>query len=420
MSHSVLILSQTFFPDPKVGSIRMTEWCRHLPEFGWKPHVLARHFGFTATPELLGESINSETQVQYIGERRSPNDPHSNKPPPVSFGKSWSRKVIKRAIDGCSIPDTLIWSWKSLRQEAISHAKASKPDVIISTSPIHSIHWLGHQLARELGKPWIVDFRDPYLIDPRYTSSGLDCVSRHFQKRFERKLYAKSQGVIHAIPIHGRWARSKYKFARERIHVIPNGIPVSMADAEKAPNSNKEQRFCVVCAGNLTEELHNGLVNAVLAANKAGLKVHFFHCGYGPSPPKSRFGIFSDCFQFRGRVAHEEAIARIASADLLVNALSPARANSMGLSSKLFEYLNTGKPILSLNPTRSDRQLTRRLDWVVNLASPNAENILQAISRSYDNRPTADPKWLSNYRERFNRRRQTNEVAEILDQLVKR
>ena len=59
----ILILSTTFFPDKQVAAIRMTQWCRLLPEHGWKPYVVCRYYGFEATPEELTAKVHPEVSV---------------------------------------------------------------------------------------------------------------------------------------------------------------------------------------------------------------------------------------------------------------------------------------------------------------------------------------------------------------------
>src|SRR5438876_5468376 len=62
----LLVISTTFFPDPTVSAIRMTQWCRHLPEHGWKPHVLCRYYGYEASPEELAAVVHPEVTVEYL------------------------------------------------------------------------------------------------------------------------------------------------------------------------------------------------------------------------------------------------------------------------------------------------------------------------------------------------------------------
>ena len=73
---TILFVAETFYPDRAISAIRITEWCRHLPEFGWKPVVLCKYFGTSASREELAHAVHPEVDVHYFN-RPSAASPNS-------------------------------------------------------------------------------------------------------------------------------------------------------------------------------------------------------------------------------------------------------------------------------------------------------------------------------------------------------
>src|SRR3990172_13155148 len=102
----ILILAPTFFPDTMVAAVRVTQWARHLPEFGWSPLVLCRHRGHTATPEALAEKLHADVRVEYLG-------PPADAPKQIATRSRRRRAAPIQAIfahlmDAVSVPDALV------------------------------------------------------------------------------------------------------------------------------------------------------------------------------------------------------------------------------------------------------------------------------------------------------------------------
>jgi hypothetical protein len=120
----------------------------------------------------------------------------------------------------------------------------------------------------------------------------------------------------------------------------------------------------------------------------------------------------------RGSVSHREALREIAGADVLLKYDDLERAKVSGLSSKLFEYLSTGRPIVAINPTRADWTLIDRLSWCWGLANPQPAEIAAALKHAITTKAVAPELWLRTFRERYNRRNQTQQLSQWLDALL--
>jgi hypothetical protein len=88
---------------------------------------------------------------------------------------------------------------------------------------------------------------------------------------------------------------------------------------------------------------------------------------------------------YLGRLAHRDALREILSADVLLAALSVERSR-MGLcSTKLYEYMATGRPIVAINPTAEDlRLLQGHYDHFWVLHDPSVAEVADTLARALD------------------------------------
>lgn len=413
----LLILSTTFYPDPGVGAVRMTQWARALPDFGWETHVLCKHYGYEATPEQLAEAVHRDVKVHYLGNRRAAS---SNGASPTHQGASPWRIKAGRSIERLLIPDASIITWRGLTSEAIAAATRINPDVVLSTSPHHSIHSLGRRLARATNSKWVADFRDPYLIDPRCQPTSWRKPLWALHKRYEQAIYRDADLTIHAIPLHGRWARRAYPNRRGPAEVLPNGTPSDLSElARHAQSEPRDDRLSLRSVGHLGPEAPAAIYRAFLKLAEEGIELEFRHAGKPPASVADLPAESAERMTFLGPVSHPEAIGLVAGADLLVAFLSEARSRYMGVSSKLFEFLGTGAPVLAINPTRTDRQLLRRTPGCEVLCRPDEKQLVDALRKMVREARAPDRASLGAiFAEKYDRRRQAEQLAGWLKRML--
>jgi glycosyltransferase involved in cell wall biosynthesis len=413
----LLIIGTLFYPHPAVNAVRATQWSRHLPEFGWKPIVLCRNYGHVATPEEIRENVHPAVEVEYL----SP--PAAEKPTQTTpHGRSTNLKVAlaNSVVGQFVVPDTALKFWRGERERALRAVKLHKPDVILTTSPAHSVHDLGLWLSQATGLPWVADFQDPYLIDVRYRPHGILGRSLYpIYERFARRIYDKAALITHAIPIHARWARIAYPKARHKIAILPNGVPSELYD-DASPILSENGRISIRIIGSSgSNEIDNftNLGVAVSALSKSGLDVELCHIGGKSENLRQLEQRFGNLLVTKGHVSHREALGYIAGADVLVCLLDSVRSKSLGLSSKLFEYLATGKPVVVINPTVPDQHLLHGLKGVQILKEPAVEEIIRVLKHSLTPSARAPQRQTEDFIKLYNRRSQTKFLARMLDEL---
>ena len=415
----LLIISTTFFPDPAVAAIRMTQWCKHLPQYGWTPHVLCRYYGFHCSAEELAAKVHPGVRLEYLDR---PGDPVA-----ADKGVRFAKKLLRRAaglalrhrgIATLLVPDPSVLFWDKHRERILERVRAIQPDVILTTSPAHGNHAIGLWLAAETGIPWVADFRDPYVIDNRFQAVGLGLLRWATHHRFERAIYHRARLITHAIPFQARWARRQYPLARARIRTLTNGFPLEMLEHVGAPRATAGGRrsICVMGAILKTEQLQLARAIACLVAQGEDVELRFV--GKPPHDLAPFRTLLGDRFVATGYVPHADSVRLVAGAAVLVNFLNAHRSASWLLSTKLFEYLASDRPVVLVNPSRSDRLLLRRVSGVRVVWQPSVEELKEALLAALQEPDRADPAGVERFRSEFNWAGRAHQLAGWLDELV--
>ncbi len=414
----IAIISTTFYPDPAVASVRMTQFCRFLPEFGWSPTVLCRHYGFEATADDFARDVHPDVSVRYL--TSSPALPVSGSSSGLNTMQRFKGAIGRGPIGQLAVPDLSIRFWRSIRQTARRLIDDIQPQVILTTSPLHATHDLGRWLREETGLPWVADFRDPYRIDPRYQPRGLGLLRRKAHQRFEASIYRNADLILHNIPVEHRWARLAYPDARQRMRQMLNGCPPELAERTiRRPDHDGRSRFSVRVIGAAGDEESQCLVDAVAEKVRQGADLELRFVGHPPRHTDRFHRQLAGRVTLTGLVPHREALDQMAGADLLVCNTSTRRSRSLLLSSKLFEYLAVGVPVLVVNPTFSDRQFLRRRPGVWLLTTPDRRDLIDALDWAMSDDATPPRETVDAFRTRYNRRRQVQTLADDFNQLLR-
>ncbi|WP_182865755.1 glycosyltransferase [Rhodopirellula sp. JC639] len=396
----ILILSNTFYPDPTVAAIRVTEWAKYFRNQGDRVTVVCRQY-LTRRQMESGADLEGVNLIR-LGMPRTEDGGDRNTE--KSSGDSVSRKARHAArklatslVSGISVPDVAIWRQRRLLEKTLCVAESVAPEIMIVSSPPHSIHWLGGRIAAAIKVPWIADFRDPFTIDRRFMASKTNFAKRYFTNRFEESVYAQASLVTHAIPIHYRWMRRQRPQWADKMRLLTNGVPDEIAGllGKSAPIPLIDKPQIQVFSSSTIEPAT--LVNLSQAFTELYpekcLSVRF--CGNAPSAIPGDTDQAS--FRFLGRISHQQAVSETIAADVLFSHLPDQHAAGMGLSSKLFEYLASARPVIHVNPTRSDRLFLKQWPHASVLDDPSVRELKRTLLVAI----SAPPSLLLNQSSRF-------------------
>ncbi len=332
----VMVLAYVYPPENSVGALRPARFVRYLRTLGHDVAVLA------AAPEGVRET---DPQVQrFTGKERS----HRSA---AAIG------AVLGATQNAMLPfnDRLGWV-----PQAVARAMAliaQNPDtVVLSTFPPVATHLAGLVIKLRTGAPWIADFRDPLLGNPSRVSrraAVLDPV-------LERAVFTNADAVIANTEAMANLFRSRYPRAADRIHVIWNGMdpecpPTRPAPPARAGAARNITHVGTVYAARAPDQLAASLERLVTSGAIQADSVKLRLVGPVENNAAVRAREAAPRLEASGGLdiantllPRDEARAEMSNADiLLLLELSHADATPLQLPAKIFEYLETGRPIMA-------------------------------------------------------------------------
>ncbi|MBN1895771.1 glycosyltransferase, partial [bacterium] len=272
---------------------------------------------------------------------------------------SLSRRIFRAAIGmnrglgpWLFIPDSKVYWLPFAWHRAGRLLREQKHDLVMTTSPPHSAHFLGLWLKLKTGMPWLADFRDDWLAEsyekpPTRLHCGLNAWMLKSVLRKADRIVAVSD------PIAKHLAAASGRSAQDCL-TIPNGFdPEDFSGGPVEPGS----RFTIAYVGTLNPIRNPDILFSSL---RRILDVHpEWEKRMRLSLVGSVYGLDLDemiaayrlqhCVRRTGYVPHLEAVRRLRAADLLVLIVSADSGEGI-VTGKVFEYLASGKPVLALAP----------------------------------------------------------------------
>ena len=398
----LVLVTTTFYPHAVVGSVRAANWARMLPDLGWKPIVLSRWYGPTATRDLLDRNVHRDCDVIYVDGPWAWQSQHQrdaailasgvdpNRPAAASTAPPPRRSPLARAKAALGrleltrpilvpAPSILFWRANAPRvRQIVAEAGAT---MLITCGPPHSVHTVGFEGRTT---PWVLDFQDPYLMDVRFRpqgASGLLTRRRHIE--FKRRCIDGASALIQANAFHERWVRLRFPEARPKCRLLEPVCPRDILEGTLEPDLPPPGVRSIRVVGFIADEESLILAQAVRTlADRTGVPLELRFVGKPPATAGAIVGILGSRAVFTGPLVHEQAKRQILGADVLVSYLSAYRSTYHGISSKLYEFVAARKPIIHINPTAPDRHLLRQLPHVDVLTAPTPDQLGVALERA--------------------------------------
>ena len=179
----VLVVTYYWPPSGGSGVQRWVKFAKYLPQEGWQPVIYTPE-----NPEYTAIDHTLEAEIPHTVEiiRRPITEPYNLYRRLMGKGASTDMKTLTAGASGGAVteissgkksfkqrlslwirgnlfvPDPRV-GWVKPSVRFLKKYLAEHPvDVIVTTGPPHSMHLIGQRLHKELGLPWIPDFRDPW------------------------------------------------------------------------------------------------------------------------------------------------------------------------------------------------------------------------------------------------------------------
>jgi glycosyltransferase involved in cell wall biosynthesis len=312
-------------------------------------------------------------------------------------------------------------------------ARQDPIDVVYSTSPPATAHLIAWRLAARLHKPWVADFRDPWIEDPPEPGAPTGVLFRTVDKWLERKVIERCSHVVTSTAdLQDTITRRYPSQARDKFTTIPNGY--DEADFSQLPPITHPGpgELRIVHAGSINGQFRDPrpLLTALRAAADSGrldidrVRLRFLGSGpYADSPELQeaihRLGL-NACIEFVPRLPYAHSLRELATADVLL--LLQASEDTRGLvPAKLYEYLRMQKPVLALVLPGEASRILQTTGGGVAIDPTDQRRLVEELAGLYrcwrDGTLQREGADLALVR-RFDRRELTRELASIFERLA--
>jgi glycosyltransferase involved in cell wall biosynthesis len=341
-----VLLVSLYFPPAGGGGVQRTlKAATHLPALGIETHVLAPD-----DPKWVHRDDELEPPTQAWVHRARYLGPRGRRPADELHGTSGLERLgVQARLFGrrLLVPDENVpWNLTAI-PAAIRIARQEGIDVVLTTSPPSSVHFVGAAVKRATGARWVADLRDSLVAHPH--------------RRAERRLVRiKEQGERGVATLVARYADAVVAAAeaiadeartlepRGPVVTIPNGSDFDdFAGLEHHPSP----RFRITHSGSFFGRRDPRPFLTALADSKLDVVARFV----GDFRPADRewaeeLGL-GDRLELIPYVTRRRSLELQRDSEALLLLIPEAGGRGRGvLSGKVFEYLAAERPVLAVVP----------------------------------------------------------------------
>ena len=240
-------------------------------------------------------------------------------------------------------PDVQALSWVPFATaDALRIAHRHRPDVVVTTSPVDSVHAIGVALQGR-GIPWIADLRDGWRFEAPRPEWPL-AVQRRLDDTLERRALRRADEVVTVTQPVADDLSGRYGI---KAQVITNGfdpLDAPQADAIAAAPLRSDRLSFVHTGGLGAERTIAPLLEAIVRLG-AQDRIEVVLAGPLTADERDLYGRpeYAEIVRHLGFLDRPEALALQRAADWLL-----CVTRSREAPGKLFEYLAAGRPVLVL------------------------------------------------------------------------
>jgi glycosyltransferase involved in cell wall biosynthesis len=384
MPGKVLLLAHPFPPAGGAGVQRTSKLVKFLPETGWQPTVLTtdphlyfRRFGLEDR-QLLSD-IPAEIRVLRV----------------PSLEELQPPRHLLRIHQRFILPDrSRLWNPAAFFAAIAEHAR-KRFDLIYATGNPFSTFLLAHRLGALLQRPYVIDFRDAWVIRSERVPLKNPAQERRVRAMERRVLQGATAAVFTTHPIEQDYL-DEYPFLKGKTQTILNGFDHEDYTAMPNPRSLRgpEDPVNFVYTGSFPWHMRpDKLFEAFEAARNASTefarrgrliifgKPNFENPKYSSLAEMIKHFHLSDVAELRGYLTHPEVVLEQRNADVLVLLGSSDRHQG----GKVPEYVAAGRPILAMVPdTSAALTMIRRIRHYYQVGPTDVAGARDALLRLFE------------------------------------
>lgn len=431
---TVLMIAPYFVPRRRVGSLRPYKFAIHLPSFGWKPVVFTigtegEEFTSREKSALKHVTINEiYPPFDRTTEKKEPN-PSRDVPsePRQKMFAEWPDRLADW-FDRQVPMDTWVFLFWSAYTKILKKSETLDPDLIWSTGDPWSGHWLGNKLSQDLNIPWVADFRDPWTLSGM-SLRGRSVFSNRIDRKLEKKYVNSADKLIYTSKSAEKFYRDFYSLPPEKTDTIFNSYNsldgyAENEDAKEWEPNLDDSKLNVLFFGSFRRLSPVTPIADAIAAMpeeyQENIRIHSFGILTDEDRDRLRKMDMLEQFVMHEKVVPEQASSVFRKADLLL--VSTSRERESIIPAKLWEYLISEKPILSITPNPEVGEILKVTGAGIHFHNDQtadiAEILKKAIKRKLNKATLFDINRKPDVIESYSARDNTRKLAQIMDTLT--
>jgi glycosyltransferase involved in cell wall biosynthesis len=364
---------------------------------------------FSAYKAFIGQKQSQKVNAGFLTEGKKP---------------KLTEKIAVWVRGNFFIPDARMFWVKPSVKFLKKYLTENKVDAIITTGPPHSMHLIGLKLKKQLGLPWVADFRDPWTNIDFYDELMLTCWANYRHHKLEKAVLTKADCTL---TVGFTMANEFTAMGAKNVKVITNGFDDDDLDSGIAPKHSPDKHFSIAHVGSINKArnpvlLWKVLANLVKTNPTFGQQLKIKLIG------KVDVAVFDSIATFgleqyvekTEYLPHRESIAAMSQSAVLLLLVNRTKNAAGILTGKFFEYMATKRPILTIGPMNGDiARIVNETNCgkVVDFDDESGlkSSILELFANYKDNSQRINAQNISKY----SRNNLTVKLAEVLNSITK-
>lgn len=415
-----LFITLTAPPHRNVGTDRILRFIKHLQKFDWSGDILSADSRKIAMYDASTlKKIPKGTRIYHTRLLKIFL--------PVSaimriLSKSWYNYMISAIF---MVPDAFI-GWVPFllsKGKKLLLDNRNSYDIMISSSPPHSMHLACLALKKKFAIPWIVDFRDPWVDHP--SLQGLMNIHRKFHAFLEAVVVKNCDAVIANTEKNAGMLCKRYPAESKKITCINNGYDSDDFGGIETKNDRNNMTFFyggILYPQYDPEPLFRGIAEAIRKRPDIRKRISVKFVGSKSERKRIyRYGL-DDIVIEEPPVSQDGFFTQLKNSDVAVLILNPLNKKvdcSYWVPAKLYQYLGAEKPILGVVPDGDAREILIE-SRLGNACYPDdIRSISETIIKLFDSWAADDLSCcVSESVKRFEASKQTKDLTELLNSVV--
>ena len=372
---TLLIIASSFPPVNTSGVIRIGKFAKYLMRMGWNVSALTRIIlpsvliDQDLSTEVTGTKVYRTSQIDFLKPWKKIKeiffkDANSRK---VNSEQSFSKNrnlliLIKDYVSYFfALPDSCSgWIFPAVLR-GLQIIKKEKINILLSSAPYFSSHLIALLLKKITRKPWVADFRDPWIVDdPNFRGIPYKSLNQ-LNARLESYVVSNADRVIaNTEALRSNFIRRYPELARDKFLLIPNGFDPE--DFENLQISGKRKDKLIIShIGSIYWKRNplpflKAIKNFITENTSCNRQLEIRFIGFVEKEHEEALRKFLSEAQLTNlvklikAVPRQKALEYLYESDILLVFGFDGPGCELQVPAKLFEYLKAGRSIFALAP----------------------------------------------------------------------